>query len=806
MALLLVAGNVSASPEITIPSSSPSIPSQEMRVLGSVTALAIDPDNIITFSEFPNGTAIANQYANRGIVFGGDTPFITSDGANPTSPVLSGTPRFDGAIEGRFVDPKDGTTPISVGGFSLDGGYFNALGSVRLTWYALDGSEIGNMISSKLGIETFIVQGGAIARWRIEIINYEPGGFAIDNVSIRSSRSFWSELQSGLGALSIRNGYSTSNTVLKQLPDGWALEVTSVYDDNGIIATGNGYRWYQVKDWTDGTTGWMQAGRWENGAFVGDPFLPDDLPNQASLKLDATGTYISRAERANAISVLLEHYYNADNSDKTLLGGVRNAYLKKNAFPVQVFAAMTLRESSIIDFDNEWVTFDYGHGIKQVTSREYVGGASKISIPECEGSSDKREACYTPINPANNYSPKRYTIDKRYYANTALGMTANVKDGFNVLIEKHQGSIRAIPLTESPTTPRTWKAPTDQYIKANNYLGTQYVVSEQEMRVLRTTRAYNGLGPDCKRFNVDKKHEYLKVVADEMKNVETTFPTLPKDGEAPPFQNLVEKMKAVEIDKENISLCSPGVLRIIDKEGRVTGYVGPDLVDEIPTVVYDTEAGKAAVVHLIDQRYRYQVVGIEAGIYTLYIDKTTPDGVVTVQLTNVPLSLGEVYTYSVDWEAVRRGERGVRVEIDRDGDGTPEEVFTVGATVDDTAPPTTTHNRRGGTVYLDADDGEGVGVSSISVSLNGEAWKKVSGVGTQVLLRVGENHLRFYATDHLGNTEAEQSLTVHLQETDIVSIPTTSPWGLVVLILTLPGIAGIAFRIRAKGRGKGRVH
>ena len=46
----------------------------------------------ITFSEYPLDTAISNQYASQGIIFGGDSPFISTDSANPTSPVLSGTP------------------------------------------------------------------------------------------------------------------------------------------------------------------------------------------------------------------------------------------------------------------------------------------------------------------------------------------------------------------------------------------------------------------------------------------------------------------------------------------------------------------------------------------------------------------------------------------------------------------------------------------------------------------------------------------------------------------------------------------
>lgn len=147
-------------------------------------ASALNPTSVITFSEFPLGTTVSDQYADRGIVFAGDAPFISIDGANPTAPVLSGTPQFQGAIEGRFVDPRDGTTPVVVAGFSLDAGYFDAIGSVRLAWYGPDGSRRGQLIASVIGIQTLSVQGGEIASWRIETIMDEPAGFAIDNVSI----------------------------------------------------------------------------------------------------------------------------------------------------------------------------------------------------------------------------------------------------------------------------------------------------------------------------------------------------------------------------------------------------------------------------------------------------------------------------------------------------------------------------------------------------------------------------------------------------------------------------------------------
>ena len=96
-------------------------------------APAVAGDITLTFSEFPDGTAITNQYQPQGILFGGDSPYIRTT-AHPTTPVLSGTPTFEGAIEGTFVDPATGALR-TVDHFGLDAGYFNEVGSTRLTWY-----------------------------------------------------------------------------------------------------------------------------------------------------------------------------------------------------------------------------------------------------------------------------------------------------------------------------------------------------------------------------------------------------------------------------------------------------------------------------------------------------------------------------------------------------------------------------------------------------------------------------------------------------------------------------------------------
>jgi len=140
----------------------------------------------ITFSEYSENTYITTQYGYRGIVFGGDAPFITSEGNFEPEPyhTLSGSPLYTGAIEGWFVDPGDPNIPTTVNGFSLDAGYFDEIGTTRLTWFDSAGRKLGEQFNSKTGFEKFIIHDIGIAHWRIAMVTNDTQGYVIDNVKI----------------------------------------------------------------------------------------------------------------------------------------------------------------------------------------------------------------------------------------------------------------------------------------------------------------------------------------------------------------------------------------------------------------------------------------------------------------------------------------------------------------------------------------------------------------------------------------------------------------------------------------------
>jgi hypothetical protein len=166
---------------------------------GSFTPAA----SVITFSESGYGLGTTNPVYTLGaytVSFGGyftgglGTPtadqalsfaagapntFITNDGANPTTPVLSGTPQFNGPIAVLFSH--------DVAAVGLNGGYFDAIGGTTIAAYGRSGNLLGTVTNSALGIEFFglgdSTGNAVIAGIQFYITGNEPAGYAIDNLT-----------------------------------------------------------------------------------------------------------------------------------------------------------------------------------------------------------------------------------------------------------------------------------------------------------------------------------------------------------------------------------------------------------------------------------------------------------------------------------------------------------------------------------------------------------------------------------------------------------------------------------------------
>lgn len=148
--------------------------------------MEVAPAGSITFSELPVGSSVGSQYRMRGIAFSGDSPYITTDRSNPTSPVLSGRPTFQGEIVGSFVRPETGSLR-TVATFSLDVGYIDSPGSVKVIVYGSSGNRLGQLSADRVGINRLTWTSAPAASFRVKALSGEPQGFAIDNVSFPGS-------------------------------------------------------------------------------------------------------------------------------------------------------------------------------------------------------------------------------------------------------------------------------------------------------------------------------------------------------------------------------------------------------------------------------------------------------------------------------------------------------------------------------------------------------------------------------------------------------------------------------------------
>lgn len=126
-----------------------------------VTLVDTSPDGPLALANNPTGTEIVN------------------DGApGATSPVLSGSPIFNGPIAVLFSVP--------VAAVGLKGGFFDAIAATTIEAFDGDGNSLGSITNSVTGFEFYGLAATGptgISGISFYITGNEPAGFQIDNVT-----------------------------------------------------------------------------------------------------------------------------------------------------------------------------------------------------------------------------------------------------------------------------------------------------------------------------------------------------------------------------------------------------------------------------------------------------------------------------------------------------------------------------------------------------------------------------------------------------------------------------------------------
>ena len=158
---------------------------QWITVLAIVVTVAGAANAAITFSEYPVGTVISNQYAGQGVLFSAGTvtprlPQISMDGAMPTEPVLRPTGEPDYFIyQGDFW--MQFTSPMS--DVAFDSGYWDGVGTGIVKVYDPGMNLLAGLSNPGLGVQSFSISGlGPIGYVYFNSVA-DGGGADIDNLT-----------------------------------------------------------------------------------------------------------------------------------------------------------------------------------------------------------------------------------------------------------------------------------------------------------------------------------------------------------------------------------------------------------------------------------------------------------------------------------------------------------------------------------------------------------------------------------------------------------------------------------------------
>jgi parallel beta-helix repeat protein len=122
-------------------------------------------------------------------------------------------------------------------------------------------------------------------------------------------------------------------------------------------------------------------------------------------------------------------------------------------------------------------------------------------------------------------------------------------------------------------------------------------------------------------------------------------------------------------------LCSPGELSVYDSHGRVTGLVKGQIKEEIPGSAYFD--GNFIIASPLDD-YSYKIVGTDKATYDFVVLSVGTEQLNAFGATDISTAPSVIHEYTVDWAALAKGQEGVTLDIDADGDGAFEQSITAG--------------------------------------------------------------------------------------------------------------------------------
>ncbi len=127
-------------------------------------------------------------------------------------------------------------------------------------------------------------------------------------------------------------------------------------------------------------------------------------------------------------------------------------------------------------------------------------------------------------------------------------------------------------------------------------------------------------------------------------------------------------------DVYSVTLYCNAQIRVFDTQGRVTGVVNGQILEQIPNSVYDNES-QAVIISPANDFYICEVIGVDQETYSLEVTDNELGSFVAI---DIPIGNKAAHRYTIDWNALSQGQEGVTIKIDSDGNGSFERTISAG--------------------------------------------------------------------------------------------------------------------------------
>lgn len=434
------------------------------------------------------------------------------------------------------------------------------------------------------------------------------------------------------------NPIDTSETI-KKLPNDWIVRVVN----QDPIQEGTN-SWLKIVDPTDDVSG-----------YVKDTNFLQETDSQYTLRFKSD-INLGAEERPSAIIKAIDHYYDDTRFDSSLYSSDGNggyiSRIKSVNYPKELTYGIAAQESGdIIDkFDNEIVSYDYGHGIMQntfdawfretqgINSSTYDnrGIASNVIIPRCSSiNSSNYLDCYEYAGVPYDGHKKTYKHYQdietnpiyKQYSNKLQSVYANIKDGMQILASKTYTSFI-------------------ENVSGNVIIGTD-TYSESDRKNILTTWLYNGYTPDNTNCN------YVSNVADKLDAISTYFPGVSISS----LSDLIQKMHTVGQNAICTNLKSDYNTLTVSSSSNAIGMINGVKTNTFPFAVYDTVNNSIGILAAdLNNDYSYTVNGNANDLYNLNITIKDGNESETFIAKDIPIKKSEKHIYKIDKEALKEGK------------------------------------------------------------------------------------------------------------------------------------------------------